>query len=109
MTLTKAQIAKVICSKTGTPKWRSAELVDGVFEVIKETLESGEDVLISGFGKWSVKEKGERQGKNPQTGEPIMLAPRRVVKFKCGSALRDRIDGKRQHMVDKKRDEDMNH
>ena len=95
MTLTKAQIADAICNQTGTPKWRSAELVDSVFEVIKETLESGEDVLISGFGKWSVKEKGERRGRNPQTGEPIMLAPRKVVNFKCGSALRDRIVGKR--------------
>jgi integration host factor subunit alpha len=56
MTLTKAQIAKVICRKTGIPNWRSAELVDSAFEVIKQTIESGEDVLISGFGKWSVKE-----------------------------------------------------
>ncbi|UCF01307.1 MAG: integration host factor subunit alpha [Deltaproteobacteria bacterium] len=91
MTLTKAQIADAICNQTGIPKWRSDELVDFAFEVIKETLESGEDVLISGFGKWSVKEKGERRGRNPQTGEPIMLAPRKVVKFECGSALRDPI------------------
>jgi len=95
MKLTKAQIIQAVCNETGMPKWRSAELVDSAFEVIKGTLESGEDVLISGFGKWSVKEKGERRGRNPQAGEPIMLAPRKVVKFKCGSVLRDRIDGKR--------------
>ena len=95
MTLTKAQIADAICNQTGTPKWRSAELVDSVFEVIKETLEAGEVVLSSGFGKWSVREKAERVGRNPQTGEPMMLTPRKVVTFKCGTALRDRVDGKR--------------
>jgi len=95
MTLTKAQIAEAVWNETEIPKRRTAELVDTIFEVMKQTLESGEDVLISGFGKWSVKEKGERRGRNPQTGEPITLAPRKVVRFKCGSALRDRIDGKR--------------
>ena len=95
MTLTKAQIAEAVWNETEIPKRRIAELVDTILEVMKQTLESGEDVLISGFGKWSVKEKGERRGRNPQTGEPITLAPRKTVRFKCGSALRDRIDGKR--------------
>ena len=95
MKLTKAQIIQAVCNETGMPKWRSAELVESVFEVIKETLESGEDVLISGFGKWSVKKKGERRGRNPQTGEAIVLAPRKVVTFKGGTVLRDRVGGKR--------------
>ena len=70
MTLTKADIAEAIWNKTDIPKWRSAELVESIFEAIKERLESGEDVLISGFGKFCVKEKQERRGRNPQTGEP---------------------------------------
>jgi integration host factor subunit alpha len=95
MTLTKAEIAERVWSKTGQAKWRSAELVDSIFEIIKETLESGDDILISGFGKFSVLEKGERKGRNPQTGEPMTIAPRKVVSFKCGSVLRDRLNGKR--------------
>ena len=95
MKLTKAEIIRAVCNETGMPKWRSAELVEGVFEVIKQTLESGEDVLISGFGKWSVKEKNERRGRNPQTGEAMMLAPRKVVTFKCASVLKDKLNGKR--------------
>jgi integration host factor subunit alpha len=91
MTLTKAHIAEAVWSKTDIPKWRSTELLDTVFEVIKYTLESGEDVLISGFGKFSVREKGERRGRNPQTGEPIVLAPRKVVTFKCSGRLKNKI------------------
>lgn len=94
MTLTKALMAEAVWNKTGITKWRSAELVDTLFHVIKETIESGEDVLISGFGKFSVREKIERKGRNPQTGEPLMLAPRKVVTFKCAGILRDKINGK---------------
>jgi len=94
MTLTKAIISEAIWNKTDIPKWRSAELVESIFEAIKVRLESGEDVLISGFGKFCVKEKQERRGRNPQTGEAIMIAPRKVVTFKCTSVLRDRINGK---------------
>ena len=94
MTLTKALIAEAVWNNTGIPKWRSAELVDTLFEVIKETLESGEDVLISGFGKFSVREKQERKGRNPQTGEPLMLSARKVVTFKCAGVLKDKINGK---------------
>jgi integration host factor subunit alpha len=95
MTLTKANIAEEVWNKTRIPKWRSAELVDSAFEAIKETLESGEDVLISGFGKFSVQKKKERRGRNPQTGEPITLAARKIVTFKCCRALRNKMNGKR--------------
>ncbi len=61
---------------------------------MKETLASGEDVLISGFGKFCVKEKTERKGRNPATGEDMMLAPRKVVTFKCSGKLRERVNGK---------------
>jgi integration host factor subunit alpha len=61
-------------------------------QIIKSRLSSGEDVLISGFGKFCVKEKRERRGRNPVTGEDMMLAPRRVVTFKCSRQLRDEIN-----------------
>jgi len=95
MTLTKALIAEAVWNKTNIAKSRTTELVDTVFEAVKQTLESGEDVLISGFGKFSVREKQERRGRNPQTGEPIMLSPRKVITFKCAGVLRDKINGKR--------------
>ena len=94
MTLTKALIAEAVWNKTDIPKLRSAELVDTVFELMKQTLESGEDILISGFGKFSVREKAEKRGRNPQTGESLMLAPRKVVTFKCAAILKDKINGK---------------
>jgi integration host factor subunit alpha len=77
MTLTKADIARAVSQKTKLGKAQSSQAVDTLFEIIRQTLESGEDVLISGFGKWSVKEKQERRGRNPQTGEPLMLLPGR--------------------------------
>ena len=92
MTLIKAELAQAVSTKTDYEKWRSAELVDTVFEVIRQTLESGEDVLISSFGKFSIRKKQERRGRNPQTGEPIMLPPRKVVTFKCAGVLRNKIN-----------------
>ena len=76
MTLTKADIIQAVSHQTNHTMAQSADLVDTLFEIIKQTLESGEDVLISGFGKWSVKEKKERRGRNPHTRESLMLAPR---------------------------------
>jgi integration host factor subunit alpha len=61
---------------------------------MKTTLENGEDMLISGFGKFCVKDKRERRGRNPQTGEDLMLGSRRVVIFKCSKVLREKINGK---------------
>jgi integration host factor subunit alpha len=70
-------------------------VVESILEIIKKTLENGEDVLISGFGKFCVKEKNERRGRNPQTGEDLMLGLRRIVHFKCSSALKDMLNGNR--------------
>ena len=92
MTLTKANIVETICIKNGFSKKQSVETVETLLEIIKRTLESGEDVLISGFGKFCVKHKNERRGRNPATGEDMMLAPRRVVTFRCSSKLRDKIN-----------------
>jgi integration host factor subunit alpha len=80
-------------NQTGFQKTRSSEIVETLLEIIKSTLESGEDVLISGFGKFSVNEKKARRGRNPSTGEDMMLAPRKVVTFKCSGKLRDKING----------------
>ena len=94
MALTKAHIVGSICNQLDLPKNRSVAVVDSVLEIIKRTLESGEDVLISGFGKFCVKDKKDRKGRNPQTGEDMALRSRRVVTFKCSGGLRDKINGK---------------
>ena len=92
MTLTKIQIVEAVQNQTGFPKEKSSETVETLLEIIKSTLASGEDVLVSGFGKFCVKEKNGRKGRNPATGEDMMLAKRKVVTFKCSGQLRDRIN-----------------
>lgn len=94
MTLTKAHIANSISTRLDLPNFTSTELLEFLLEIIKTTLESGEDVLITGFGKFCVKEKSERQGRNPATGNDLMLGARRVVTFKCSSVLKDKLNGK---------------
>ena len=94
MTLTKAQIVGSISKQLGFPWRRSAETVDTLLELMKKTLESGDDVLISGFGKFCLKDKKERRGRNPATGDDMMLQPRKVVTFKCSGKLREKINGK---------------
>ena len=91
MTLTKANIVDAIHNELGFPKNRSSELVEILLEEIKSTLEKGEDVLISGFGKFCVKDKKARRGRNPATGDDMMLAQRRVVPFRCSHLLREKI------------------
>ncbi len=95
MTLTKTKLTDSIRKQLDLPKTKSAQVVDSLLEIIKKTLENGEDVLVSGFGKFCVKEKGKRRGRNPQTGNDLMLGERRVVLFRCSGRLRDRINGKR--------------
>ena len=92
MTLTKAQIIDSIQNQTGFPKTTSSEIVETLLEIIKGTLASGEDVLISSFGKFCVREKRERKGRNPATGNAMMLGSRKVVTFKCSGKLRNRIN-----------------
>jgi len=93
MTLTKHRIAESIHDQLDLPKSDALEITETLLEIIKSTLESGDDVLISGFGKFCVKEKAERKGRNPSTGDAIMIPPRRVVTFKCSGALKDEING----------------
>ena len=92
MTLTKIQIVESIQNQTGFPKNKSSEIVETLLEIIKRTLANSEDVLISGFGKFCVKEKRERKGRNPATGRDLMLKPRKIVTFKCSGKLRDKIN-----------------
>jgi integration host factor subunit alpha len=93
MTLTKAQISNAISDQIGYTKNYSIELVETLLEIIKKALESGDDVLISGFGKFCVKEKRERRGRNPSTGKDMMMKPRKVLTFRCSGNLRKKIDG----------------
>jgi integration host factor subunit alpha len=93
MTLTKAQIVEALFAKNVFTKSQSAQIIDTLFELIKQSLQNGEDVLMNGFGKLSVKEKHQRNGRNPQTGEAMTLQPRKVVTFKCSSVLRAAING----------------
>ena len=93
MTLTKADIVEAVQSEIGFTRHQASNLVESLIELIKSKLESGEDVLVSGFGKFCVNEKRERRGRNPATGEDLMLAPRRGVTFKSSGKLRDRING----------------
>jgi integration host factor subunit alpha len=77
----------------GFPNNHSSELLETLLEIIKKTLESGDDVMISNFGKFCVKDKAERRGRNPATGEDMMMTPRRVVTFRCSGKLKGRING----------------
>ena len=92
MTLTKADIVETVAKQNGYTINRSFVLIEILLEIIKSSLESGEDVLISGFGKFRVKEKVQRLGRNPATGEAMMLAPRKTITFKCSRKLRDKIN-----------------
>ena len=94
MTLTKANLVDSIYEQLDFSKAKSAQLVESLLEAIKKALENGEDVLVSGFGKFSVKEKNERRGRNPATGEDLPIGARRVVTFRCSTMLKDKMNGK---------------
>jgi integration host factor subunit alpha len=93
MALTKLGIVEQLQSELGFPKKESVDTVESLLEIIKSTLVSGEDVLVSGFGKFCVKDKKERKGRNPATGEDAILPARRVVTFKCSRTLRSKVNG----------------
>lgn len=91
MALTKSDIVEKIYNM-GFSKKESVDIIEDLIEIIKKSLQDGEDVLISGFGKFCVKNKTERRGRNPATGEDLMLRERQVVTFKCSGKLRDKIN-----------------
>jgi len=91
MTLTKMQLIGSV-AKGGLTKKESGRLVENLLEIMKSTLENGEEILISGFGKFCVKDSSERRGRNPATGEPFLLDGRRFVVFRCSPVLREKIN-----------------
>ena len=92
MSLTKSDIIRQV-NQLGYNWKDSAEIVETLLEIIKQSLEDGEDVLVSGFGKFVVQEKAPRKGRNPATGDDLMLDARKVVNFRCSGKLRRRING----------------
>ncbi len=93
MTITKVLIAKKIADDCGFRKWQSIEILEKLLGIMKAKLAAGEDVMISAFGKFSVKSKHARRGRNPQTGKPMMLDARRVVAWKYSPRLKSAMNG----------------
>jgi len=94
MALTKNDIVSKV-NELGFTKKKSVEIIETLLDVIKKNLESGEDVLVSGFGKFCVKHKNQRRGRNPATGDDLILKERKVVTFKCSGKLRNKLNGTR--------------
>lgn len=103
MALTKADIINEIHKGLGFSKKESMEVVEALLEIMKETMENGEDVMISGYGKFCVREKKERKGRNPATGDDLILRKRRVVTFKCSGRLREKMNENRKNKTKKKK------
>ncbi len=94
MTLTKAHLTDSIRKGLGLPKSKSFELLTSLFEIMKETLENGDDILIRGFGKFCVKKNNGRRHRNSLTNENMMLEAKRIVTFKCSLPLKQKLNGK---------------
>lgn len=93
-TLTKAHVVEAVAEANGYTRNKSFEIVEIMLELIKAALESGEDVMISGFGRFCVKEKAKRRGRNPATGKDLIIAPRKVVTFKWSGKLKEKLNTK---------------
>ncbi len=91
--MTKADLIESVYLKTGFSKKESAEIVEMVFDLIKNTLEDGEKIKIAGFGNFVVKDKATRRGRNPQTGDEIEISSRRILTFKPSQVLKSAING----------------
>ncbi len=94
-TLTKARIVEAVVETNGYTQQKELDTIEILLELIKRSLESGEDVMISGFGNFQVQNKKKRRGRNPATGEDMMLKRRRVVTFKCSGLLRAKLNRKK--------------
>lgn len=92
MKMTKAEIIDMLNEHIGIPKVECVRIVESFFDIIKSELENGNPVMISGFGKWTVKAKRERRGRNPQTGQTMPIDARRVVTFKPSTVLRNALN-----------------
>ncbi len=87
-----ASIVEKLFARNLFTKGESAQIIETLFELMKQSLQDGEDAMISGFGKFCVREKHQRRGRNPQSGEPMTLAPHKVVTFKCSTVLREKME-----------------
>jgi integration host factor subunit alpha len=92
MSLTKSEIGDRLFEEVGLNKREAKEFVDAFFEAVREALERGENVKLSGFGNFQLREKNQRPGRNPKTGEEIPISARRVVTFRPGQKLRARVE-----------------
>ncbi len=102
MALTKAEIAERLFTDVGLSKRESKEMVESFFEEIRKSLEKGEQVKISGFGNFDLRDKNERPGRNPKTGEDIPISARRVVTFRPGQKLKARVEDSLPNSLDEK-------
>jgi integration host factor subunit alpha len=91
--MTKADLIEKVYLKTGFSKKEAANIVEEVFDLIKSTLENGEKIKLAGFGNFEVKNKGSRNGRNPQTGEPLEISSRKILTFKPSQILKGAING----------------
>ncbi len=105
MSLTKAGIVEEVFKKTDFSKRESVEIVESVFKIIKETLAKGEKVKISGFGNFSIRDKARRTGRNPQSGQAIDIASRRVLTFKPSQVLKEDVSSRYAHRIDESGEE----
>lgn len=92
MALTKQTIIELVSERLGLKSTQAKDIIEELLEIMKSTLASEEDIMISGFGKFQVNKKSPRKGRNPATGEEMILDGRRVVIFKCSGKLRDKIN-----------------
>jgi len=90
--MTKAEIAEIVYTRVGLSKSESAQMVDFILDSMRDTLARGEDVKISGFGNFMLRDKRTRRGRNPKTGEEIMITPRRVVTFRASQLLKQHLN-----------------
>ncbi len=90
--MTKADLISIIYEEIGLSKRDSAKITENMLDIIKETLENGENVKLSGFGSFNIRDKRARRGRNPQTGEEITITPRRVLTFKASNVFRDKLN-----------------
>lgn len=93
-TITRADLAEAVYAQVGLSRNESASLVEVVLDEIADTLIKGDNVKISSFGSFSIRQKGERVGRNPKTGVEVPILPRRVLVFRASHVLKDRINGK---------------
>ena len=94
--MTKSEIVEEICQRVGVTKKRAAEVVTLILDLMKDALEKGEKVKISGFGNFEIRRKEPRKGRNPQTGEEITISERQVLTFKASQVLKERLNGQGQ-------------